>query len=866
MNLTQQLITEDAQKSLRLAEQLALEYSHYTYGPEHLLWTVVDEDVGLSEFLQSVSVEATAIRKWVSALITKLPKDPRYVSTPKPNEAAQNVMQETQKLCVRYGHDEISPLDILEALVTPGVAFEEALLRRFPLALYEIIENRSGYAGPSNSGGTNAKGKSSGSGSSSDKSILEKYCEDLTEMGRQGKIDPVLGRDKELKQMVEILGKRISPNVMIVGEPGVGKTSVVGGLVNQIQAGKVPPSLKNTTIYELDVSGRLVAGAFKGEVEERLKSIVKAVKAQPEKAILFVDEIHILLDEKGPVGSGVVNILKPELSRGEITLIGATTQTEYQKYIEKDTAFSRRFSKLTIEEPDEITANKMLVGLVGKYEEFHGIKISREALPSAVSLAKKYIKDKHLPASAIELMDFAMSCAVQMNATAKDTLVQIETELSEEDANHSEILDSLNDRMSELLLGRLTEEDQTIANLQATVDKLKEWTVEAKEEVDATDIEATTSYKSGMPIGSLKSNEQEKLQNMESILRKRVVGQDDVVDAVSRGIKAFRTNLKEPNEPGAIFFFTGPTGTGKTELAKAIAELLFDDEDAMLRFDMSEFQESHSVATLLGAPPGYAGYDAGGILVNNVRKKPYSVVLFDEIEKAHEDIYGIFLQMLTDGRLQDKKGKMADFSNVIVIFTSNAGAHEIVDRFNKGENPSNEDLKIILRESGHFKDEFLGRVDSQILPFRPISEGVARMILDIHYNKFVRLLDKQHQITLSVNQGVKDHLIEIGFSPIFGARPLKSAIKSFLTPPMATKIIMGEVNKGDKVDLDIDENKELVWIVNDEGPVKTESAAEGAIENAEASVVEESVAATAAAAPVVQSEIQEEEEEEKQEE
>lgn len=804
-----------AQKALRLAAQLAVEYSHYTYGAEHLLWAIADGDVGLGDFLKKVAVEPISIRKWVMPMITKLPKDVRYVSNPNANEEAQRVINETSKLCIRYGHDEVSPLDLLEALVTPGVAFDESVLRRFPLALYEIIENRDKFVQPAGSKQSGSGAKSTGSiASMASTDILIKYCDDLTEVGRQGRIDPVIGRDRELKQLIEILGKRISPNVLIVGEPGVGKTSIIGGLVLQIQKGSVPPALRDTTIYELDVSGRLVAGAFKGEVEERLKSVIKAVKEHDGKAILFIDEIHILLDEKGPVGSGVVNLLKPELSRGDITIIGATTQAEYQKYIEKDSAFNRRFSRLTIDEPDELVANKMLLGLVEKYEEFHGIKVSRDAIPTAVALAKKYIKDKHLPASAIELMDFAMSCAVQMNATSGETLSDIEQALESDNADHPEILGRLNDQLSELLIGRLSEEDQSIQNLKKTISKLKEWTKEAKEAIEVIDIESTTSYKTGIPIGRLKASEQEKMQNIESILKKRVVGQDDVVEAVSRSIKAFRTNLKEPNEPGAIFFFTGPTGTGKTELAKAIAELLFDDEDAMLRFDMSEFQESHSVATLLGAPPGYAGYDAGGILVNNVRKKPYSVVLFDEIEKAHEDIYGIFLQMLTDGRLQDKQGKMADFSNVVVIFTSNAGAHEIVDRFNRGENPSNEDLKLILRNSGHFKDEFLGRVDSQILPFRPITEEVARMILNIHLKKFQRLLANQHAIDFSVSEALIDHLIEIGFSPLFGARPLKSAIKSFLTPPIATKIIMGEIKKGDKVHLDLNENKELLWDVS----------------------------------------------------
>lgn len=817
MNISQNLFSAGTKKATRLSEELALEYGNFTYSPSHLFWSILNEDVGLSPILNKLGVEIDALQKWSLDHVQRYPKSSRFVSSPKPDDDAKKVLQETQKLCIRYGHESITPIDILEALVTPNVGYSEKEIRRLPLALYEIIEWREAnnfsaslLANNSTSNVSYANGTTSND-SDIDIGILHKYCDDLKKLALDGYIDPVIGRDREIKQLIEILGKRISPNILVIGEPGTGKTSVVGGLMLKILEGSVPSKLKSATIFSLDVSGQLVAGAFKGEIEERMKSIIKAIKALEDKAILFIDEIHILLDEKGPIGSGVVNLLKPELSKGEITLIGATTQAEFQKFIEKDAAFNRRFSKLVIDEPTELLATEMLKGLASRYEDFHSITIEPQALSTAVSMAKKYIKDKHLPASAIELMDFTMSCAVQMNATSKEVLERLEQEMTDGKLSLKNTFSAMRDQLSELLLGRLEEEDELEENISTTFEKLKTWAAIEKTSINNIDIESITAYKTGIPIGNLRSKEQEKLLNASEILKKRVVGQDHVIEAVVKGLKAFRANLKEPKEPGGIFFFTGSTGTGKTELAKAIAELLFDSEDAMLRFDMSEFQESHSVATLLGAPPGYVGFDAGGILVNNVRKKPYSVVLFDEIEKAHQDIYGIFLQMLTDGRLQDKQGKMADFSNCIVIFTSNAGAEEIVEQFQNGQTPSTEGLKEILRRSKHFKDEFLGRIDSQILPFKPIDEDVARLILNIHYKKFEKILRNRHQVELSISDKLVDDMINRGFSPVYGARPLKNTLKNTLSPPLADKIITKEIEKGDRVNIDVDDNGVLIW-------------------------------------------------------
>lgn len=822
MNTPYYLLSDASQSALRLSESLAYEYSHSHYSPEHLLCSITKEDVGLHPVFGQMDKDPSEIYRWALAQVEKLPKSTRVRSTPTADDGVLSVLKETQKLCLRYGYEEITPIDIFEALCTPGVGFKPEVLRRLPVALYEIIDWRNkGLAASIPSLGNDGKQQNQSASTQNGREasdiapqqVLQKYCDDITAFAREGKVDPLIGRDRELKQLVEILGKRLSPNVLIVGEPGVGKTALIGGLALNILSGSVPERLKDATIFEIDVSGRLVAGAYKGEVEERLKSILKAIKAYEGKAILFIDEIHVLLDERGPVGSGVVNLLKPELARGELTMVGVTTQAEYQKYIEKDTAFNRRFSRLVVNEPDEILAGTMLKGLQHKYEEFHGLTVEPSAISQSVKLAKRYVGDKNLPVSAIELLDFTMACASQMNSTSAAILEELEKEYNASEEKDVKVFrQAIRDRLSELLLGRLGDElEGNALDVLNIIDRLKSWTAEPKTIIKEEDIEAIIAYRSGIPLGRLRSKEQDKFRNVHELLQKRVVGQDHVVDAVARSLKTFRANVKDPREPGAIFFFTGPTGTGKTELAKAIAELLFDDEDAMIRFDMSEFQESHSVAALIGSPPGYVGYEEGGLLVNKVRKQPYSVVLFDEIEKAHPDIYGIFLQMLTDSRLQDKQGKMADFSNTIIIFTSNAGAEKIVDMFQAGQHPTPEQLKGFLRETRKFKDEFLGRVDSQILPFAPISESVARMILQIHFGKFAKLLKQQHNVVLTISESVIEHLLSIGFSPLFGARPLKNAIKSFLTPPIADKIINGEITNGSEVHLDADKEGNLAW-------------------------------------------------------
>ena len=612
----------------------------------------------------------------------------------------------------------------------------------------------------------------------------------------------------------------------------MGKTAVVGGLALNILAGKVPERLRSSAVYELDVSGRLVAGAFKGEVEERLKHVIQDIKSQ-NNAILFIDEMHTLLDPNGSVGSGAVNLLKPELARGELTVIGATTEAEYREFFETDPAFKRRFTVLHIDEPSEAVAIDILRGLVSRYEDFHKVKLEDDAMPLSVQLAKRYMGDKKLPSSALEVMDVTMAAVAVLNETNRAEIEDIEREWAEK-VKELEISDppqyekglkrletSLTNRLSHLLTQRLdsTQNDENtegVGGFEQKLTQLKFWTDEPKTTVLPEDIAATIAYMTGIPMGKIQAEEQRQLLQMEAHLEKQVVGQDYALKTVASALRRSRAGLREANKPAAAFFFLGPTGTGKTELTKAIANLLFNDPNALIRFDMSEFKEEHSAALLYGSPPGYIGYKEGGLLVNKIRQKPYSVVLFDEIEKAHKSVYDIFLQILDEGSVSDKQGKKGDFTKATVIFTSNIGSEWIVNKFKKDEIPTRDELREVMSDarmpdgSKAFRPEMLGR-SMQLIPFAPITEGVAARILDIHLKNFSKLLSRQ-DIHFHYTEGAKKTLVESGFSPMYGARPLKDTIEERIATPLSDKIIGGDIEKGSTVTVDWDEEtKQFSW-------------------------------------------------------
>jgi ATP-dependent Clp protease ATP-binding subunit ClpB len=826
-------LSPEVETAISAAQAKAREHHQAWFTPSHLLWALLREEGGLFPFIEQVGKNVHNLRSWAELRIENTPKSPRPVEAPVAGDQVQAVLQEAYRLRTQRVEKDVTALTLLEAICTPEIGFTADQLKRFPLTLGEIQSGREQRAALMEALGEALGGRGPARGDSGEatpsaggRHALEKYCDDLTARARQGKIDPVIGREKELKQLVEILGKRLSPNVLIVGESGVGKTAIVGGLALNILSGKAPSRLKDASIFELDVNGRLVAGAYKGEVESRLKDTIQAVKSMGN-AILFIDEMHTLLDPNGSVGSGAANLLKPEMAKGDLTLIGATTEAEYREFFENDSAFKRRFTLLRIEEPSEELAVEMLRGLAPRYESFHKVNLDPEALPLAVQMAKRYLGEKKLPVSALEIIDVTMSAVTVLNDTNLDEVTRIEEEwkaIPEGDDKAVKKLDAaIANRLSHLLVQRLNADGE--AGLGDKIGKLREWTAEPKTIVTPDDIAATVAYLTGIPMGKIQAEEQKQLLDMEKLLRRRVVGQDHALKTVAEALRRSRAGLRETNKPAAAFFFLGPTGTGKTELAKTIAEQLFNDPNAMLRFDMSEFKEEHSAALLYGSPPGYVGYKEGGLLVNKIRQRPYSVVLFDEIEKAHKSVYDVFLQILDEGTVHDKQGKTGDFTKAIVIFTSNIGSEWIAGQFNKGHIPTRDELRLEMADvrmpdgTKAFRPELLGR-GMHLVPFAPISEEVASAILEIQMKNFSRLLKTQN-ILFEWTEAARKELVRTGFSPQYGARPLKDTIEERIATPMSDKIIAGEIEKGHTISVDWDTQKnEFIWVKGEDTKLK----------------------------------------------
>ncbi|WP_265569801.1 ATP-dependent chaperone ClpB [Sphingomicrobium nitratireducens] len=852
MNLEQ--LTERARGFLQAAQTIAARENHQQITPQHLVKALLDDEQGMAAgLIQMAGGDPKAARKAIDALVDKLPTVTGSGASQAPgvDGNTMRLLDKAQEISEKAGDSYVTVERLLLAATmgkdAVGDALEKAGVK--PQALNAAIEQLRG-------------GRKADSQNAEDRyDALKKYAVDLTERARAGKLDPVIGRDEEIRRTIQVLARRTKNNPVLIGEPGVGKTAIAEGLALRIANGDVPDGLKDRKLLSLDM-GAMIAGAkYRGEFEERLKGVIDEVKQSDGQIILFIDEMHNLVGagkSEGAMDAG--NLLKPALSRGELHVIGATTLDEYRKHVEKDAALERRFQPVMIEEPTVEDTISILRGLKEKYELHHGVRITDGAIVSAATLSNRYITERFLPDKAIDLMDEAASrlrmeveskpeeiegldrriiqlkiereaLKKESDAGSKDRLGKLEKELADLEQQSAELtqrwraekekIDAEGDLKGELDTARIELEKAQregdlakagelqygrIPELEKKLEEASAATEGAmlREEVTEDDIASVVSRWTGVPIEKMLEGEREKLLQMEDLLGKRVIGQEEAVRAVAKAVRRSRAGLQDPGRPLGSFLFLGPTGVGKTELTKALAEFMFDDSSAMVRIDMSEFMEKHSVARLVGAPPGYVGYEEGGKLTEAVRRRPYQVVLFDEVEKAHSDVFNILLQVLDDGRLTDGQGRTVDFTNTIIILTSNLGSQYLASQ-GEDADPKEVEEQVMEVVRGHFRPEFLNRLDEIIL-FHRLSQTHMGPIVDIQVKRLQKLLDDK-KIVLDLTDGARGWLGRVGYDPVYGARPLKRAVQKYLQDPLADEILAGRIHDGMTVRVDEGDGK-----------------------------------------------------------
>jgi len=809
-------LSNELKHALSIAQSIAKENSNSKLSPAHLLKGILHKDVGLQDFLMNLDKDFYYMDEWADVRIETYPKSSKIAENLTADDELAAVITEADNIRLKISLDYIDPVCVLASLSTPGVGFSFEELKSFPITVNEILDSIVQESDIENTFLPNSDSESNKRNAKP--TALLKFCIDKTSLAQNKKLDPVVARDREIRMISEVLGRRLKHNVIITGDHGVGKTSVVNGLIQNITDNKTSLKLEGAHVFELDIGALIAGAAYKGEIEDRLKNIIKEIK-QFDNAILFIDEIHTLIDKQGG-SAGAANLLKPELAKGEITIVGATSIDNYTKFIESDESFQRSFETIKIEEPNEDVALRMLEVITPLFVNHHGLLAEKDVLKESIRLSKRYLKERSLPDAAIDLIDRTMAVVKIARETSVDEIRGFSDMLNDlaliEDQN--EYLNELNwlnqlikNQVSEVLFSMINEDEapklstalETKEHIEQTLLKLEQMCAVKRDKLEKSDVAAVVSHIKGIPLGKLQTQERERLLNTEDHLRKRVVGQDHAIATITESILESRSGLNKPGQPIGSFFFLGPTGTGKTELAKSLAEFLFQDEASLIRFDMSEFKEEHSAALLYGAPPGYVGYEEGGVLVNKIRQQPYSVVLFDEIEKAHSSVFDIFLQILDEGKLHDRLGKEGDFSNALILFTSNIGSEHIISSFAKNEIPKSSDLLEIM--SPYFRPEFLGRL-TEIVPFAPISKEIVTMIFDIHLKGLNKMLDNLG-IKLTMDDDAKEMLAMSGFTPKYGARPLLGVIRNMLRRPLSKMIISDKITKGSEV---------LVKINNDE--------------------------------------------------
>ncbi len=798
--MMQSQYTDKARAALRLAERSARRLKQNYVGSEHILLGLLEEGSGVAaRVLTENGGNADTLQELIQDLIAPaagtLVKE-RDGYSPR----AMAILEESHRQAARFHSALTGTEHILLALIKEGDNVGVRLMNTCgmqPAKVYADTLAAMGVDASAYKEDLGRRQKKKGS------AALDQYSRDVTALAAQGKLDPVVGREEEIARVIQILSRRTKNNPCLVGEPGVGKTAIVEGLAERIVAGQVPDTVKDKRVLTLDLSGMIAGSKYRGEFEERIKRVIREV-TDAGNVLLFLDELHTLIGAGGAEGAiDASNILKPSLARGEIQLIGATTITEYRKYIEKDAALERRFQPVNVEEPSEEEAVRILEGISGKYEEHHQVRIRQEAMEAAVRLSSRYINDRRLPDKAIDLIDEAAAAVKLAHMEPPEDIRSLNEQIHELDLKIESAI-----RVEAFAQAGVwkREQDKLMKKLQAKKARLEKKKAEKREEVTEEDVAEVVSSWTRIPVNKLEEKESERLLRLEKILHRRVIGQEEAVAAVARAMRRGRVGLQDPRRPIGSFLFLGPTGVGKTELSKALAEAMFGSENALIRIDMSEYMEGHSVSKLIGSPPGYVGFDDGGQLSEKVRRNPYSVVLFDEVEKAHPDVFNILLQVLDDGHITDSKGRKVSFKNTVLIMTSNAGAQRIIDPKNLGFLSQNDERKDYERmKSGVmeevkrlFKPEFINRID-EIMVFHPLTREDMKQIITLLAEDLAGRCRNQLDIELHISSAAKNHIVEKHADLKMGARPLKRAIQSMIEDALAEEILNHRINPGDTV-------------------------------------------------------------------